>query len=480
MKKLFASTKSKVITGVVAVLLLLCGAAAGTVAYFGSHSLPGSTIAGHDVGGQSREQVTNRLQALIDGQVVGIEVPGGDMVPVDYPQAGISVDIDQTVDQVFARNGDLADRIEGLFSSNDVPPVLVVDNEQLRRYVEEIEFTGKAQAVDASVSFDNDSKKFVIAASSEGTIIDSEVLTEELVAAALTLDDATLEAVSLVDKPDVATTGVEEAAETANKWVETTVETTDADGWVEQPEPEVIAGWIKFEVKGDSVTPAVDKEAVGKWVNQVAEESKLDPVPGIQNVNSAGTVVAIARDGSRGRQVSNVDQVVDGIVNSLDTQTSYSAEFEYSYQDPTFEQRLIASGAENLVYQAAPGERWIDVNMSTYTATAYEGTTAIMSIPTVFGAPATPTKTGTFAVYAKVPIQDMKGFNPDGTPYLARDMSWILYYDGDYALHGTPVRYKFGYDAGTSGSKGCVNLPVDRAKQLYDWAGIGDRVIVHY
>lgn len=122
------------------------------------------------------------------------------------------------------------------------------------------------------------------------------------------------------------------------------------------------------------------------------------------------------------------------------------------------------------------GERWIDVNLSTYMMTAYEGGTAVMSSYLVDGAPATPTVTGTFYIYWKLPSQTMRGRNPDGSEWVTEDVPWVMYFYADYALHGAYWRSSFGY----SGSRGCVNLPVSTAAWLYDWAGYGTRVEVHY
>ncbi len=480
MKNLFASTKSKVIAGVVAVLVLLGGAVAGTVAYFGAHSLPGSTIAGHDVGGQSRDQVMNTLQALVDQQSVEVVGPDGDVIPVDYEQAGVFVDLDATVDQVFHNNQGFADRVRGLFGSNDVEPVIVANNAQLEKYSDAIEFSGESDPVDATVHFDNDSKMFVVSASSEGTVIDAKTLGEELLAAASTLDSATVTATSSLAEPSLTTEAAQSAAETANQWTQTSVKVTDAELWTEWPEPEDIASWIKFEPEGSTLQPTLDKAEVTKWVTKLADATKADPVPGVENVNADGKVLAVANEGQKGRAVSNVDQIATGIVSSVESETPYVADFEYTFTEPTFEQRLIAPGAESLSYQAAPGERWIDISLSTYTVTAYEGATPVMQIPTAHGAPATPTVPGSFAVYAKIPLQDMKGTNPDGSKYLTKDVPWVLYYDGNYAVHGAPWRSAFGFEPGEGGSHGCVNIPAAQAKQLYDWASIGNKVIVHY
>ena len=74
----------------------------------------------------------------------------------------------------------------------------------------------------------------------------------------------------------------------------------------------------------------------------------------------------------------------------------------------------------------------------------------------------------------------MRGNNADGTKYETPDVPWILYFHGGYATHGAYWRSSFGYDAGAGGSHGCVNMPVDSAKNLYDWANVGTKVISRY
>lgn len=121
------------------------------------------------------------------------------------------------------------------------------------------------------------------------------------------------------------------------------------------------------------------------------------------------------------------------------------------------------------------GEKWIDVNLSSYVLTAYVGSTPVMSTYIVDGAAATPTARGTFYIYWKLPSQTMRGFNTDGSEYVTEDVPWVMYFYSDFALHGAYWRSGFGY----SGSHGCVNMPVSDAAALYAWAYEGMRVEVH-
>jgi hypothetical protein len=131
--------------------------------------------------------------------------------------------------------------------------------------------------------------------------------------------------------------------------------------------------------------------------------------------------------------------------------------------------------AETRLAAAGGGERWIDINLSSYLLTAYEGSIPVLQTYIVDGGWDTPTVRGTFYIYSKLDVQTMRGARPDGSEYITEDVPWVMYFYADYAIHGAYWRSSFGYSA----SQGCVNVPVSTAAWLYGWAGYGTRVVVH-
>jgi len=115
--------------------------------------------------------------------------------------------------------------------------------------------------------------------------------------------------------------------------------------------------------------------------------------------------------------------------------------------------------------------RWIDVNLSEQQIYAYEGNVVVNSFIVSTGLPGTPTVTGEYRIYIKVPIQDMSG-----PGYYLPDVPWVMYFYDEYGFHGTYWHNNFG----TSMSRGCVNLRIEDAEWLYNWASVGTRVSVHY
>jgi lipoprotein-anchoring transpeptidase ErfK/SrfK len=117
------------------------------------------------------------------------------------------------------------------------------------------------------------------------------------------------------------------------------------------------------------------------------------------------------------------------------------------------------------------GVRWIDVDLTNQMVHAYEGDTIINSFVVSTGTWLTPTVTGRHKIYVKVRMQDMSG-----PGYYLRDVPWVMFFSGDYGLHGTYWHNNFG----TPMSRGCVNLTIDDAAWLFNWASVGTVVNVHY
>ena len=117
------------------------------------------------------------------------------------------------------------------------------------------------------------------------------------------------------------------------------------------------------------------------------------------------------------------------------------------------------------------GERWIDVNLSEQRVYAYEGDVVVNSFLASTGVAQTPTVTGKYKIYVKVRVQDMSG-----PGYYLRDVPWVMFFYDEYGFHGTYWHNNFG----TPMSRGCVNLTIDDAAWLFNWASVGTVVNVHY
>lgn len=120
----------------------------------------------------------------------------------------------------------------------------------------------------------------------------------------------------------------------------------------------------------------------------------------------------------------------------------------------------------------APGEKWIDVNLTTETMVAFEGTTPVYATLVSTGKrnfedkdKDHPTPPGSFRIREKHIAATMDGDVVSDSPYSIEDVPWIMYFNGSYALHGAFWHGNWGHTQ----SHGCVNLSPLDAKAMFGW-----------
>lgn len=145
---------------------------------------------------------------------------------------------------------------------------------------------------------------------------------------------------------------------------------------------------------------------------------------------------------------------------------------------PSVSGKIIHAGTiETLTTTPSPSNKRIVVDLSDQMLYAYDGDKEFLTARVSTGSGTTPTPTGTFSVYRKTPTRYMQGPLP-GVSDISFDLpgvSWDMYFTKDgAAIHGTYWHNAYG----TEQSDGCVNLPPELAKILYDWAPLGTKVVI--
>jgi lipoprotein-anchoring transpeptidase ErfK/SrfK len=127
--------------------------------------------------------------------------------------------------------------------------------------------------------------------------------------------------------------------------------------------------------------------------------------------------------------------------------------------------------------RADVGGKRIVVDLSKQWLYAYQGDEQVFDAPIATGRDGMETPTGSYAVYAKIKRQTMSGVT-DGNGWVVPNVPDVMYINGGVALHGTYWHNLFG--SGVRVSHGCINLPLDSATWLYNWAPVGTPVRVTY
>lgn len=115
-------------------------------------------------------------------------------------------------------------------------------------------------------------------------------------------------------------------------------------------------------------------------------------------------------------------------------------------------------------------QRWIQINVTNQRLIAWEGGNQVYAVIVSTGKSATPTHPGVFTIQTKLRRDRMRG-----PGYDISNVPYTMYYHGGYAIHGAYWHNNFG----TPMSHGCINVAVDHAQWLYNWASVGTPIVIH-
>lgn len=146
----------------------------------------------------------------------------------------------------------------------------------------------------------------------------------------------------------------------------------------------------------------------------------------------------------------------------------------FSFESAALSEPVLLARASSIAVKMSAlkksQQRWIEIDLSSQRLIAWQGKTPFHAVIVSTGKDSTPTLTGIFEIQSKHRIARMQGDDYD-----LPDVPYTLFYSGSYAIHGAYWHRSFG----TPVSHGCVNVAVDHAKRLFNWASVGTPVIVH-
>ncbi|MFA5874469.1 MAG: L,D-transpeptidase [Anaerolineales bacterium] len=117
--------------------------------------------------------------------------------------------------------------------------------------------------------------------------------------------------------------------------------------------------------------------------------------------------------------------------------------------------------------------RFIYVNLAEQTLTVYDNCKLVFATLISSGANSW-TFEGRFAILNKVEYSPITPPPESTSEYYIEGVPYFMTYAGNFGFHGAYWHDNFG----TAASHGCINLSPADAKWLYEWAGLGERVII--
>lgn len=417
---------------------------------------PGTTIAGVSVGWLTPGAATD----AVNSRVANLEITLTDVADEQVTTGadlGASIDASTLAEQAFASHPMWnlgAWMPEPIAATITLDPAVATDT--LRSLVP----SSYVDAVNAGVVFDAGSGTYVTTAAEAGSGINLDDLTAAVTTAlddgdsSLSYSASPAESPALIDDPTAAATAGE---------LNTILETVGFYVGEERTvpvEPAVAATWFDVVGEGDQLHFTADESAIQSVVDTLPELVNRAAVNAKSIVNSSGTVLREIVVGVTGRELGDMSGAASEFAAQLQ---NGDAAFNLEVNETAFETATLL--------------RKIDINLATQTVSVSENGVHVDSWLVSSGVNGFNTTTGSYAVGWKTASQNMGNRDLEKAPhYFQPDVKWVMYFNGDQALHGVYWHHTWG----TPNSHGCVGMPESQAKWLFNWAPEGVEINVHY
>ena len=248
--------------------------------------------------------------------------------------------------------------------------------------------------------------------------------------------------------------------------IENQLITVNVSGVIVNPSAATVASWLTTSSgpKIDTTVLSVNQSAVTTYLNSVIQTYDHQPINQLTVTHPDGTTATIIKG------VNGINYTVQpGLIHSLSNQL------------------LSANGASAILSSSSlpfsittkpPFNKLLEIDTTTKRMYAYQNGQLVNTFLVTAGAPATPTPIGQFKIFAKYPVQNMTGYNTNGTTYYQPNVQWVNYFYQADAVHGNYWR-PLSYFGNINSSHGCVGVVNSDAEWIYNWAPIGTTVIVH-
>lgn len=470
------SRQKKILAVSAGVLGTLAGIYLGTAAYFSFHFFPGTKINGRDVSLQTAEDLQRNLEESVQDYILTITEtdhsvynrdPAGSGDVISGRDIGLElVSGDQATEILNSQNALLWPTALFTGTAKDVPLDVAYNEKLLGEKIRTLNvfLSGAETSVSAHPIFDGDS--FVIEPETYGV---SAYKTEskirqyirELNPELNLMEEGCLEIPAfLSDSPEV-----EKACEIMNGYCNAQViYTMDQEVTVDA---QIISGWLTCD---DDMNVSLNEEAIGEWVRGLAEQ--YDTAGRTRNITTPAGKTAEVSGGTYGWVIDTAAETaaLTGNIRNGEAVT----------REPVYTQRAASRSAQDW------GTSYLEVDLTAQYMWYIKDGAVLLETDVVTGEPVAGMETpqGVYSIlYTQQDAVLVGEIDPaTGAPeYRTHVDYWMPFTQQGHGFHDADWQSAFGGNVYTySGSHGCVNMPVDKAGELYAVLEAGTPVVVHY
>ena len=440
----------------------------GAAVFFMSHFLVNTTVNGKDFSGKTaadvedylKEQVADYELTILEQNNVSDVISGTD-ISLTYKENS------QVEDALDAQNQLLW--IVSLFakSSADVTIEVEYDEAALQERIENLQAVTAEQTDPVSAHPEYDGNSFVVAEEQYGTKVDMETLTAKI-EQYITEFNPTLDMMDeecyvmpayTSDSPEV-----QAACDEMNSYLKASITYPMDESIV--VDKQLISGWITYDAE---MNVTFNEDAVREWMREFG--SKYDTVGTSRTITTPTGKTAEVSGGTYGWIVDEAAET-ENLINSIKNG-------EVAEREPAYKQTAASHGAQDW------GNTYIEVDIAAQHMWYIVDGSIAMESDVVTGLPADgrDTPTGVYSILYTERDSTLKGeVDPaTGKPSYETPVAfWMPFTWQGHGFHDATWQSSFGGSRyQTNGSHGCVNMPYDKAEQLFGMISAGTPVIVH-
>ncbi|BDF04378.1 L,D-transpeptidase family protein [[Clostridium] hylemonae] len=441
----------------------------GFAVFFSSHFIFFTEINGQDFSMKSVSQVEEYMKKQVADYVLTLKESDGGTETIRGADISLEYVQGKELKQLVKKQNNFL-WIESLWKHPEITAEVGVkyDENALKSITENLKCLNpdnQTASVDAHPEFKD--TEFVIVPEVIGTQIDTEKFNE----AVSTAIKGFVSSVDLADagcyiKPRFVSDSKEVTAakDAMNSYLGASV-TYDFSPNTEVVDASVISQWVKVDA---DMNVTFDEEAVKAYIQTLAD--KYNTKGKTRTFTTAGGNSVTVEGGSYGWRI---DQEAE--YNAL---TANIKNGETVTREPEYSSRAASHDVNDF------GNTYAEVDLTNQQMYFIQNGQVVLQTGIVTGNPnkGNGTPQGTYSLAYKALDQVLRGKKkPDGTYEYESPVKFWMPFNGGIGFHDATWQPTFGGSRyQTNGSHGCVNMPYDKAAQLYDLISAGTPVILHY
>lgn len=455
-------------------IVLLAGFYGYRAFYFSSHFFDGTLINGMECGGMTAKEVEQKIAENAEDYILDIHFRNGDQ-KIEGTSIDYSYRSDGSIGSLLKKQNALAWITENTGSKkHEITIKMQYDAGKLEQQIGQFQQLQEDQMQapsSAQIEFQNG--QFVVTEENAGTQLDVQkaenAITEAVETGAVELD---MEQAGVYSEPETQTEekSLETQAAQLNDLVSASITYQLPDGQTQVLDGNTLKDWLSVDENGNyTQNEEIWNQKLNEYVAGLAAavdsygQEQTFPATGIDG----GVKVTQSDYGWKIDQEKEAAQLAQDIAGHLTTT-----------REPVYASREFSTDNNGF------GNTYVEIDVSRQHIWFYKDGDLLVDSKCVTGkmVKSRYTPAGIFQLVSKTSPKTLRGpKKADGSYEWESDVTYWMPFNGGIGLHDATWRSSFG---GTiyknSGSHGCVNLPFDVAKKIYNNIEVGTPIIVYY